>query len=60
MRASKEEADRARHHLTAMHSAEGNEAKRKRIEAVLSFVNAAKRKLPTEAAYHRDAKRRRG
>ena len=65
MRASKENADKARENFS-MIVEELTDARlslssreKKAIEQVREFLNAAKRKLPTEAAFNRDARRKR-
>lgn len=51
MRASKENAKRALKHLSKLDSSVG-------VKFVVEFVQAAERKLPTEAAYEREKDRR--
>ncbi len=67
MRASKEEAERARQNFAWLSSElagafpEDSKIAKRIVELstqVAMFLNLAKRKLPTEAAYQKDCKRR--
>jgi hypothetical protein len=60
MRASKESAEAARLNLQRLVAGCDLTAEQEKAYAqIATFINAAKRKLPTEAAYIKDAKRRR-
>jgi len=57
MRASKEQAEKAIR--TVKRLREDKRVEQRHLSQLESFVEAAKRKLPTEAAYERDAERSR-
>lgn len=60
MRASKEQADVARSKVIALRAQWPSLAEPPvEFDEVLAFINAAHRKLPTEAAFKRDSKRKR-
>jgi hypothetical protein len=61
MRASKESCDRVRNSVTRLeyYLRHGEiEPGQLEIQRVLEFLSVARRKLPTESAYERDAQRR--
>lgn len=61
MRASKEQADKAKQRLTFIQEKVKHNNRQVRIafEEVEEFINSAKRRLPTEAAIERDRNRKR-